>query len=153
MIGLSTEPPMHAGLAAIHPDHTSPEAVLTHEPRHPPATHPVPTRQQGVLDPRTPVGPVARLEDGTHLWESNAIQCYLAEGTPFLPDDRLQRAQVLQWMFFEQYSHEPYIAVVRFWHHSGSIEKNRAQLDARVAGGYAALGVMELTLARLGGAV
>jgi glutathione S-transferase len=98
---------------------------------------------------RNPNGriPCLRLEDGTHLWESNAIQWYLAEGTPFLPDDRLERAQVLQWMFFEQYSHEPYIAVVRAWHHFGWIEKNRAQLEAKVAGGYAALGVMEAHLA------
>ncbi len=87
--------------------------------------------------------PCLELEDGTHLWESNAIQFYLAEGTPFLPSDRLERAQVLQWMFFEQYSHEPYIAVVRFWHHAGSVEKNRAQLAERVERGYQALGVME----------
>ena len=59
------------------------------------------------------------LDDGTALAESNAIQFYLAEGTPLLPAGRLERAQVLQWMFFEQYSHEPYIAVVRFWCHTG----------------------------------
>jgi glutathione S-transferase len=87
--------------------------------------------------------PCLRLDDGTHLWESNAIQWYLAEGTPFLPSDRLERAQVLQWMFFEQYSHEPYIAVVRAWHHFGLLEQNRAQLADKVKGGYAALGVME----------
>jgi glutathione S-transferase len=97
---------------------------------------------------RNPNGriPCLELEDGTHLWESNAIQFYLAEGTPFLPSDRLQRAQVLQWMFFEQYSHEPYIAVVRFWHHAGTVEANRDQLDAKVARGYAALDVMETHL-------
>jgi glutathione S-transferase len=87
--------------------------------------------------------PCLRLDDGTHIWESNAIQWYLAEGTPFLPSDRLERAQVLQWMFFEQYSHEPYIAVVRAWHHFGLLEQNRAQLADKVKGGYAALGVME----------
>src|SRR5262245_10620367 len=64
--------------------------------------------------------PVLELEDGRCLPESNAILSYLAEGTPFLPgarDDRgrWERAQVLQWMFFEQYSHEPNIATVRFW--------------------------------------
>ncbi len=91
--------------------------------------------------------PCLELEDGTYLWESNAIQFYLAEGTPFLPEGRLQRAQVLQWMFFEQYSHEPYIAVVRFWHHAGWVEKNRAQLPEKVERGYAALGVMESHLA------
>jgi glutathione S-transferase len=94
---------------------------------------------------RNPNGriPCLRLDDGTHLWESNAIQWYLAEGTPFLPSGRLERAQVLQWMFFEQYSHEPYIAVVRAWHHFGRLEQNRAQLADKVKGGYAALGVME----------
>jgi glutathione S-transferase len=91
--------------------------------------------------------PCLELEDGTYLWESNAIQFYLAEGTPFLPADRLERAQVLQWMFFEQYSHEPYIAVVRFWYHSGTVEQNRAQLAERVDRGYQALGVMERHLA------
>jgi glutathione S-transferase len=59
--------------------------------------------------------PTLELEDGTFLPESNAILWYLAEGTAFLLEDRRQRAQVLQWMFFEQYSHEPNIATVRFW--------------------------------------
>ncbi len=97
---------------------------------------------------RNPNGriPCLELEDGTHLWESNAIQFYLAEGTDFLPAGRLERAQVLQWMFFEQYSHEPYIAVVRFWHHAGMVEANRDQLEAKVARGYAALDVMETHL-------
>ena len=54
--------------------------------------------------------PMLELDDGTCLAESNAILWYLAEGSPFIPGDRLQRAQVLQWMFFEQYSHEPYVA-------------------------------------------
>jgi glutathione S-transferase len=58
--------------------------------------------------------PVLVLEDGRVLAESNAILCYLAEGSPFLPEDRWLRAQVMQWLFFEQYSHEPYIAVARF---------------------------------------
>jgi glutathione S-transferase len=87
--------------------------------------------------------PCLELEDGTYLWESNAIQFYLAEGTPFLPAGRLERAQVLQWMFFEQYSHEPYIAVVRFWHHAGMVDANRDQLAGKVERGYAALGVMD----------
>ena len=59
--------------------------------------------------------PLLELEDGSFLPESNAILWYLAEGTRFLPDDRRLRAEVLQWMFFEQYSHEPNIATVRFW--------------------------------------
>ena len=58
--------------------------------------------------------PLLELDDGRTLAESNAILCYLAEGSRLLPDDRWQRAQTLQWMFFEQYSHEPYIAVARF---------------------------------------
>jgi glutathione S-transferase len=87
--------------------------------------------------------PCVQLEDGTYLWESNAIQFYFADGSPLLPDDRLARAQVLQWLFFEQYSHEPYIAVVRAWHHFGVVEQNRAQLADRIERGYAALGVME----------
>src|SRR6478609_12151554 len=61
--------------------------------------------------------PTLQLEDGTHLAESDAIIWYLAEGTPLAPQGRLARAQTLQWMFFEQYSHEPYIAVARFWKH------------------------------------
>ena len=97
--------------------------------------------------------PVLELEDGRCLPESNAILWYLAEGTRFVPggstaQDRWLRAEVLQWMFFEQYSHEPYVAVVRAWHEFGMLEQNRAQLAAKVAGGYAALGVMEGHLAK-----
>ena len=68
---------------------------------------------------RNPNGkiPALQLEDGTYLAESDAILWYLAEGTRFAPATRLERAQTLQWMFFEQYSHEPYIAVARFWRH------------------------------------
>jgi len=58
--------------------------------------------------------PVLEFEDGRCLGESNAILCYLAEGTDYLPDDAFERAQVLQWMFFEQYDHEPNVAVARF---------------------------------------
>jgi glutathione S-transferase len=87
--------------------------------------------------------PVLELDDGTHLAESNAIQFYLAEGTPLLPAGRLERAQVLQWMFFEQYSHEPYIAVVRFWCHTGVAESRAEEVAVRSARGYDALAVME----------
>ena len=87
--------------------------------------------------------PLLELEDGSALAESNAIQFYLAEGTPLLPTGRLERAQALQWMFFEQYSHEPYIAVVRFWCHTGEAEKRRDEVAARRARGYDALAVME----------
>jgi glutathione S-transferase len=92
--------------------------------------------------------PLLQLDDGTCLAESNAIQWYLAEGTRFLPDDRLGRAQVLQWMFFEQYSHEPYIAVLRFWTHAGWLEEKAAQVPERRERGLAALGVMERELER-----
>ncbi|MEO3431464.1 glutathione S-transferase family protein [Pelagibius sp. CAU 1746] len=91
--------------------------------------------------------PLLELEDGTFLAESNAIMFYLAEGTPYLPDDRLGRARALQWMFFEQYSHEPYIAVLRFWkRHTGKTPENEPQWAAKEAGGYAALSVMEKQL-------
>jgi glutathione S-transferase len=91
--------------------------------------------------------PLLQLEDGSCLAESNAIQWYLAEGTPFLPDDRLGRAQALQWMFFEQYSHEPYIAVLRFWTHAGRLAEKAAEVPERRERGLAALGVMERELA------
>lgn len=58
--------------------------------------------------------PVLELEDGTYLWESNAILNFLADGSEFLPTEPRLRTQVLQWQFFEQYSHEPYVAVARF---------------------------------------
>jgi glutathione S-transferase len=90
--------------------------------------------------------PVLETEDGTLLPESDAILFYLAEGTPFLPEDRLGKARVLQWMFFEQYSHEPNIAVARAWLHVFDVEmteERRAALGARQRRGYDALGVME----------
>ncbi len=90
--------------------------------------------------------PLLELEDGTFLSESNAIQFFLADGTDFLPRDRLSRARVLQWMFFEQYSHEPYIAVPRFWIHCGLGEQKRALIDEKREQGYAALRVMEQAL-------
>jgi glutathione S-transferase len=99
---------------------------------------------------RNPEGriPVLRLEDGTHLFESNAILCYLAEGTPYLPADRLARAQVLQWMFWEQYSHEPNVATVRHWvAHVGVPEEKRALLEQKRALGARALSVMDGHLA------
>ena len=95
---------------------------------------------------RNPNGriPVLELDDGTCLAESNAILFYLAEGSPFLPADRLGRALALQWMFFEQYSHEPCIAVARHWiQHVEMTEAQRSQLPEKQAGGRAALAVME----------
>jgi len=94
---------------------------------------------------RNPNGriPVLELDDGRHLAESNAIQFFLADGTPLLHDGPFLRAQVLQWMFFEQYSHEPYIAVVRFWAHTGRLDEMRAQLPEKRERGYEALRVLE----------
>jgi glutathione S-transferase len=99
---------------------------------------------------RNPNGriPTLELDDGTNLAESNAILWYLAEGSHFVPGDRLGRAQALQWMFFEQYSHEPYVATPRFIvKHLGVDHPRRAELPARLATGRAALGVMEVHLA------
>lgn len=92
--------------------------------------------------------PLLEIGDGVFLPESNAILCYLADGTPFLPSERLPRARVLQWLFFEQYSHEPYIAVARFIvRYLGRPPDQEARLQDRMAPGYAALGVMEQHLA------
>ena len=90
--------------------------------------------------------PVLETEEGEILAESNAIMFYLARGTPFLPGDRLGEARTLQWMFFEQYSHEPNIAVARAWLHvfdTEMTEERRAALEAKQKLGYVALGVME----------
>ena len=88
--------------------------------------------------------PVLELEDGAFVAESNAILFFLAEGSHFLPSGRLPRAHCLQWMFFEQYSHEPCIAVARHWiQHVEMTEAQRAELPARQEGGRAALAVME----------
>jgi len=99
---------------------------------------------------RNPNGriPTLELPDDTNLAESNAILWYLAEGSPFVPGDRLGRAQVLQWMFFEQYSHEPYVATPRYIvKHLPPDHARRAELPDRLAKGRAALGVMETHLA------
>jgi len=95
---------------------------------------------------RNPNGriPTLELDDGTNLAESNAILWYLAEGTPFVPGDRLGRAQALQWMFFEQYSHEPYVATPRYIvKHFSPDHARRAELPDRLAKGRAALAVMD----------
>jgi glutathione S-transferase len=92
--------------------------------------------------------PMLELDDGRILVESNAILCWLAEGTGFLPSDPWQKAQALSWMFFEQYSHEPYVAVARFicgWTPADS--PRRADLPKLRERGHAALTVMEQHLA------
>jgi len=88
--------------------------------------------------------PLVQRSDGRVLVESNAILFWLAEGTPYLPSDGWQRAQALSWMFFEQYSHEPYIAVARFisiWTSADS--PRRAELPRLRERGHEALAVME----------
>lgn len=91
--------------------------------------------------------PVLELEDGRCLAESNAILNYLAVGTVLEPADAFLRAKVQQWQFFEQYSHEPYIAVARFIaQYLGLPEERRAEYDAKQAGGHQALRVMEQQL-------
>ena len=92
--------------------------------------------------------PVVEWPDGRCLAESNAILCHLAEGTRMMPSDPWDRAQVLQWMFFEQYSHEPNIAVLRFWHFVDLLEENRESIPAKHEAGLHALGVMEKHLAK-----
>ena len=100
---------------------------------------------------RNPNGriPTLQIEDGSHIFESGAIVWYLAEGTPLAPTDRKARAETLQWMFFEQYSHEPYIAVARFWKHylPKLTPLQEMDLPNRMKGGYAALDIMEKHLA------
>jgi glutathione S-transferase len=92
--------------------------------------------------------PTLALEDGTFLPESNAILWYLAEGTPLHPVGRLGRAHALQWMFFEQYSHEPCIAVARYVRrYLPEDSPRRAELPRLEERGYQALGVMEQHLA------
>ena len=90
--------------------------------------------------------PVLELDDGTHLAESNAILYYLSQGTAYWPADRLEQSQVMQWLFFEQYSHEPNVATPRFWLVIKKLEMtpfNAELLAQKQKAGNAALGVME----------
>jgi glutathione S-transferase len=97
----------------------------------------------GGLNPALRV-PTLVLDDGRPLAESGAILWFFGEGTRFVPADPYARAQVLQWMFFEQYDHEPAIAVARFWlRYSGRPEAFADRLPERQAAGYRALDAME----------
>jgi glutathione S-transferase len=97
----------------------------------------------GGLNPALRV-PTLVLDDGRALGESGAILWYFGEGTRFIPEDAYERAQMLQWMFFEQYDHEPAIAVTRFWlTYSGRPEAFADRLDERTAAGHRALAAME----------
>ena len=100
----------------------------------------------GGLNPALRV-PTLVLDDGRPLAESGAILWYLGERTRFVPEDAYERAQVLQWMFFEQYDHEPAIAVARFWlAYSGRAEEFAERLPERQAAGRRALAAMERRL-------
>lgn len=91
--------------------------------------------------------PTLELDDGRVLCESNAILNFLAEGSALLPSESFARAQVLQWQFFEQYSHEPYIAVARYINrYLGLPPERKAEFEAKQAGGHKALTVMEKRL-------
>lgn len=93
--------------------------------------------------------PVLELEDGTCLWESNAILNFLADGSQYLPSEPRLRTQVLQWQFFEQYSHEPSIAVARFIQfYLGLPEERLEEYRSLHKAGYRALAVMEQQLKR-----
>ena len=88
--------------------------------------------------------PLLEIDDGVYLSESGAILTFLAEGSRYLPEESLDRARVMQWLFFEQYSHEPHIAVARFWlMQGGPTDEQRRLLPERHASGYAALDIME----------
>jgi glutathione S-transferase len=99
----------------------------------------------GELNPALRV-PTLVLDDGRPLAESNAIIYHFAEGTEYLPDDRYERAQVLQWLFFEQYSHEPHIAIARFWALAG-ISPSAEAMEEKLRGGKAALKALDRHLA------
>ena len=93
--------------------------------------------------------PVLELEDGTCLWESNAILNFLADGSAFIPSEPRLRTQMLQWQFFEQYSHEPYVAVARFIQlYQGMPEARREEYEVCHVRGHKAFRVMEQQLQR-----
>src|SRR6476646_3168378 len=87
--------------------------------------------------------PAVVLDDGRPLAESNAILAYFAEGTEYLPEDPYERAQVLQWLFFEQYKHEPAIAVVRFWVAMSPDPPPVEEIERRRRDGVVALKILE----------
>ncbi len=101
----------------------------------------------GKLNPALRV-PTLVLDDGSSLGESNAILWYLAEGTNWIPDGRYLRAKVLQWMFFEQYEHEPGVAVARFLlHYTDDPALHADRIAERRRAGERALAAMESHLA------
>ena len=110
------------------------------------------TRTPEFLDTINPNGRIPVLQDGDRLLpESNAACFYLAEGTPLIPEQRFERADLLHWMFWEQYNHEPNIATLRFWLRYVGLDAlsalQRMQLDAKREAGLAALALMDRHLA------
>jgi glutathione S-transferase len=101
----------------------------------------------GDLNPALRV-PTLVFDDGRVLAESNAIIYYLATATSYLPEDDFERAKVLQWLFFEQYDHEPTIAVVRFWVAFSADPPPAAEIEARRVKGYGALDAIDGVLRR-----
>ena len=93
--------------------------------------------------------PTVEFDDGRTLAQSNAIIRYLARGSDLIPADAFAAAKMDEWLFWEQYSHEPYIAVARFWKHffAKLTPQQEIELPVRMEKGYAALGVMEQHLA------
>ena len=101
------------------------------------------TNEFKLMNPNARI-PVIEIEDGKYLSESNAILNYLADGTEFLPSTKYQNANVLQWQFFEQYSHEPYIATARYINKYLGLPKEReAEYHSKQKGGHNALLVMD----------
>jgi len=123
------------GLLAI-PYRTQPVAIFAGESRTP---------EFLALNPAGAT-PTLTLEDGRAIAESNAILCYLAEGTRFLPTDRFARAKVMQWLFFEQYYVEPVIGSLRFWTLTGRMEINAALVPGKRETAVRALTALERTL-------
>lgn len=99
---------------------------------------------------KNPVGaiPVLEPQPGVYIAESNAILCYLAEGTKYLPSERLARARVMQWLFFEQYYVEPTIGTLRFWTLANKLKSNEALVAAKRGSGERALDALERHLSK-----
>lgn len=108
------------------------------------------TRTSEFMNTINPGGriPVLELDDGRKLVESNAVLTFLGEGTSWVPRDTFIKAQMMSWMFWEQYSHEPNIATLRFWKHLPELtDAQKAQIDGKRTNGEAALALMEMQLA------
>lgn len=94
---------------------------------------------------KNPIGaiPVLEPQPGVYIAESNAILCYLAEGTEYLPSERLARARVMQWLFFEQYYIEPTVGTLRYWALAGKLKANEAVAAVNRSSGERALDALE----------